>query len=45
MEAHELRNKYGPETLRARLEAEGFPRTTLSFYRYVRLADPYGPSE
>jgi UPF0176 protein len=40
MEAHELRNKYGPEQLRARLEAEGFPRTTLSFYRYVRLADP-----
>ncbi len=40
MEAHDLRNKYGPETLRARLEAEGFPRTTLSFYRYVRLADP-----
>lgn len=40
MEAHELRNKYGPETLRARLEAEGFSRTTLSFYRYVRLADP-----
>jgi UPF0176 protein len=40
MEAHELRNKYGPEQLRARLEAEGFPRTTLSFYRYVRIADP-----
>ncbi len=40
MEAHELRNKYGPEQLRARLEAEGFPRTTLSFYRYVRVADP-----
>jgi UPF0176 protein len=40
MEAHELRNKYGPRDLRARLEAEGFPRTTLSFYRYVRIADP-----
>jgi UPF0176 protein len=40
MEAHELRNKYGPRELRARLEAEGFPRTTLSFYRYVRIADP-----
>jgi UPF0176 protein len=40
MEAHELRNKYGPRELRARLEAEGFPRTTLSFYRYIRLADP-----
>ena len=42
MDAHELRNKYGPEQLRARLEAEGFPRTTLSFYRYVRIADPGG---
>jgi len=40
MEAHELRNKYGPRELRARLEAEGFPRTTLSFYRYVRIEDP-----
>jgi UPF0176 protein len=40
MEAHELRNKYSPQTLRARLDAEGFPRTTLSFYRYVRIADP-----
>jgi len=40
MEPHDLRNKYGPEVLRARLEAEGFPRTTLSFYRYVRIADP-----
>ena len=40
MEPHELRNKYGPEELKVRLKAEGFPRTTLSFYRYVRLADP-----
>lgn len=40
MEVQELRNKYGPRELRARLAAEGFPRTTLSFYRYVRLADP-----
>jgi UPF0176 protein len=40
MEPHELRNKYSPEHLRARLKAEGFARTTLSFYRYVRLADP-----
>jgi len=40
MEAHELRNKFGPRELRARLEAEGFPRTTLSFYRYVRIEDP-----
>lgn len=42
MEVHELRNKYSPEYLKARLKAEGFPRTTLSFYRYVRLADPIG---
>src|SRR5690606_30488170 len=40
MEAHEPRNKFGPDTLRSRLEAEGFPRTTLSFYRYVRIEDP-----
>ncbi|MEZ4738346.1 MAG: rhodanese-related sulfurtransferase [Flavobacteriales bacterium] len=36
----ELRNIHGPEVLRARLAQEGFPRTTLSFYRYVRLSDP-----
>ncbi|MBL0105102.1 MAG: rhodanese-related sulfurtransferase [Bacteroidetes bacterium] len=30
-----LRNKYDKETLRKRLEAENFPRTTLSFYKYV----------
>ncbi|MDQ3101328.1 MAG: hypothetical protein M3R08_08070, partial [Bacteroidota bacterium] len=40
MEPHQLRNKYSPEELRARLKAEDFPRTTLSFYRYVRLSDP-----
>ncbi|MCW5899976.1 MAG: rhodanese-related sulfurtransferase [Flavobacteriales bacterium] len=40
MEAHHLRNHHGPLELRARLGSEGFPRTTLSFYRYVRLADP-----
>jgi UPF0176 protein len=40
MEPHELRNKFSPADLRARLKAEGFPRTTLSFYRYVRLQDP-----
>ncbi|MBV6403274.1 MAG: hypothetical protein GFGODING_00011 [Flavobacteriales bacterium] len=38
MEAHHLRNLLGPEILRARLEREGRPRTTLSFYRYVRLS-------
>ncbi|MBL7964207.1 MAG: rhodanese-related sulfurtransferase [Flavobacteriales bacterium] len=36
---HDLRNKYGPRDLRVRLEAEGLPRTTLSFYRYVRLQE------
>jgi UPF0176 protein len=39
MELHHLRNLRSPEELRARLEREGLPRTTLSFYRYVRLAD------
>ncbi len=37
MEAHRLRNLRSPGELRARLEREGTPRTTLSFYRYVRL--------
>ncbi|WP_078130198.1 rhodanese-related sulfurtransferase [Leptospira alexanderi] len=32
-----LHNIYGKEILRKRLEAENFPRTTLSFYRYVIL--------
>ena len=36
---HHLRNLHGPEALRARLEGEGVPRTTLSFYRYVRLSE------
>lgn len=40
VETRQLHNKYGPAELRARLEAEGFPRTTLSFYRYVRIEDP-----
>lgn len=40
MDPHRLRNLHRPDVLRARLEAEGFPRTTLSFYRYVRIADP-----
>ncbi|MCB0769307.1 MAG: rhodanese-related sulfurtransferase [Flavobacteriales bacterium] len=35
----ELRNILGPKELRERLYAEGVPRTTLSFYRYVRLTD------
>lgn len=40
MQPHELRNKFSPEDLKSRLKAEGFPRTTLSFYRYVRLENP-----
>ncbi len=39
MELHHLRNLRSPEELRARLEREGLPRTTLSFYRYVRLTE------
>ncbi|HMQ75574.1 MAG TPA: tRNA uridine(34) hydroxylase [Flavobacteriales bacterium] len=39
MDPHRLRNLHRPDVLRARLEHEGLPRTTLSFYRYVRLAD------
>lgn len=35
-----LHNKYDKETLRRRLESEPFHRVTLSFYRYVRIADP-----
>ena len=35
---HLLRNLRGPEELRARLEREQVERTTLSFYRYVRLS-------
>lgn len=38
MDTHRLRNLYGPEDLRTRLERENKPRTTLSFYRYVRLS-------
>jgi UPF0176 protein len=37
MDPHRLRNLHRPDILRARLEREGTPRTTLSFYRYVRL--------
>lgn len=35
-----LHNKYDKDTLRRRLESENFDRTTLSFYRYVRIAEP-----
>ena len=37
METHRLRNLLHPDLLRKRLEHEGRDRTTLSFYRYVRL--------
>lgn len=37
MDPHRLRNLHRPDVLRARLEREGVSRTTLSFYRYVRL--------
>ena len=39
VEDHSLRNLLAPDLLRARLEREGMERITLSFYRYVRLAD------
>lgn len=39
MDPHELRNHFSPEDLRTRLEREAVPRTTLSFYRYVRLSE------
>ena len=39
MDTHYLRNLLHPDLLRQRLETEGVPRTTLSFYRYVRLTD------
>jgi UPF0176 protein len=35
-----LYNKLGKKELRKRIEAEDFDRTTLSFYRYVRVEDP-----
>lgn len=39
MDLHRLRNLRSPEELRARLDGERQRRTTLSFYRYVRLKD------
>ena len=39
MDAHRLRNLHRPDVLQARLEREGVSRTTLSFYRYVRLKE------
>ncbi|MCB0767835.1 MAG: rhodanese-related sulfurtransferase [Flavobacteriales bacterium] len=39
MDTHRLRNLDRPDILRAKLEREGVERTTLSFYRYVRLKE------
>jgi len=39
MDTHRLRNLRSPEELLARLAREGTARTTLSFYRYVRLTE------
>ncbi len=39
MDTHRLRNLDRPDILRAKLEREGVNRTTLSFYRYVRLKE------
>lgn len=39
MDTHRLRNLHRPDILRERLEREGVLRTTLSFYRYVRLSE------
>jgi UPF0176 protein len=39
METHRLRNLLHPDQLQDRLKNEGIQRTTLSFYRYVRLSD------
>ncbi len=36
----QLRNLRSREELTTRLDAEGRPRTTLSFYRYHQIADP-----
>lgn len=36
---HRLRNLHSPEQLKVKLLNEGVPRTTLSFYRYVRLSE------
>lgn len=39
MNTHRLRNLDRPDILRAKLERERVARTTLSFYRYVRLKE------
>lgn len=40
MGGRHLYNKLGKKELRERIENESFDRTTLSFYRYVRIDDP-----
>src|SRR5687768_11576097 len=35
-----LHNKYDKNTLRKKLESENFKRSTVSFYRYVLIAEP-----
>ncbi|HRE95660.1 MAG TPA: hypothetical protein PK637_02780, partial [Flavobacteriales bacterium] len=37
----QLRNIYDKATLRKRLDSEPFERHTISFYRYVIIADPH----
>ncbi len=36
----ELKNRINKETLKKQLAEDKTPRTTLSFYRYVKIADP-----
>jgi len=40
MSPRNLRNKFSPEELRSRLDAETEPRITFSFYRYAHIAEP-----
>ena len=36
-----LHNKFGREDLEKQLALENFERTTLSFYKYVIIEDPF----
>ena len=40
-----LFNKYSRDDLKKQLEAESFDRTTLSFYKYVIIEDPFSLRE
>lgn len=40
LENHKLKNKYDKKTLEEFLKKESFERLTLSFYRYVSIANP-----